>query len=93
MKKILLCILDGVGLSDKTYGNAFYQANKPCLDKLFANYPNSKLDASGELVGLPVGQMGNSEEGHMNIGAGRIVYQPSGSINKKIKEESIYKNK
>ena len=93
MKKVLLCILDGVGLNKETYGNAFYQANTPCLDKLLKEYPNSKLDASGELVGLPAGQMGNSEVGHMNIGAGRIVYQPLGLINSKIKDESIYTNK
>ena len=93
MKKMLLCILDGVGLSDKTYGNAFYQASTPCLDKLFKDYPNSRLEASGELVGLPFGQMGNSEVGHMNIGAGRIVYQPLGLINNQIKEEEFYKNK
>lgn len=93
MKKVLLCILDGVGLSDEIYGNAFYQANTPCLDKLFKDYPNSKLDASGELVGLPFGQMGNSEVGHTNIGAGRIVYQPLGLINSKIEDKSIFSNK
>ena len=93
MKKVLLCILDGVGLSSETYGNAFYQANTPCLDKLFKDYPNSKLDASGELVGLPMGQMGNSEVGHLNIGAGRIVYQPLGLINSKIEDKSIFSNK
>ena len=93
MKKILMCILDGVGISKDTYGNALYNANTPCLDKLFENYPNSMLDASGELVGLPLGQMGNSEVGHMNIGAGRIVYQPLGLINSKIKDESFYENK
>lgn len=93
MKKVLLCILDGVGLTPNTHGNAFYQANTPCLDKLFKEYPNSKLDASGELVGLPSGQMGNSEVGHMNIGAGRIVYQPLGLINKQIKDKSFYENK
>ena len=93
MKKVLLCILDGVGLSDKIEGNAFYNANTPTLDKLMKNYPNSKLEASGELVGLPFGQMGNSEVGHTNIGAGRIVYQPLGLINSKIKDESFYQNK
>lgn len=93
VKKILLCILDGVGLSDEVVGNAFYNANTPCLDKLFKNYPYSKLDASGELVGLPLGQMGNSEVGHMNIGAGRIVYQPLGLINSRIKDNSFYDNK
>lgn len=93
MKKVLLCILDGVGLSKEQYGNAVYQANTPCLDKLMKDYPNSKLNASGELVGLPTGQMGNSEVGHMNIGAGRIVYQPLGLINAKIKDESFYESK
>ena len=93
MKKILLCILDGVGLSNNVVGNALYNADTPCLDKLFKNYPNSKLDASGELVGLPFLQMGNSEVGHMNIGAGRIVYQPLGLINNKIKDGSFYENK
>jgi len=93
MKKVLLCILDGVGLSKNTYGNAFCNAKTPCLDKLLKEYPNSKLEASGELVGLPIGQMGNSEVGHMNIGAGRIVYQPLGLINSKIKDETFYENK
>lgn len=93
MKKVLLCILDGVGLSKETYGNAVYQAKTPCIDKLLNTYPNSKLEASGELVGLPTGQMGNSEVGHMNIGAGRIVYQPLGLINSKIKDETFYENK
>lgn len=93
MKKVLLCILDGVGLSDRIEGNALYNANTPTIDKLMENYPNSKLEASGELVGLPIGQMGNSEVGHMNIGAGRIVYQPLGLINSKIKDESFYENK
>lgn len=92
MKKILLCILDGVGINEEQHGNAFFQANKPCLDKLFKEYPNSKLSASGELVGLPVGQMGNSEVGHMNIGAGRIVYQPLGLINSKIQDATFYEN-
>lgn len=92
MKKVLLCILDGVGLSNNTVGNALYNADTKTLDKLLKNYPNSKLDASGELVGLPLGQMGNSEVGHMNIGAGRIVYQPLGLINTKIKDESFYQN-
>jgi len=92
MKKVLLCILDGVGLSGEVVGNALYNADTPCLDKLFNSYPNSRLEASGELVGLPVGQMGNSEVGHMNIGAGRIVYQPLGLINTKIKNGSFYEN-
>ncbi len=93
MKKVLLCILDGVGLSDKKEGNAFYNANKPTIDKLMNDYPNSQLDASGEMVGLPKGQMGNSEVGHTNIGAGRIVYQPLGLINSKIKDKTFFENK
>ena len=93
VKKVLLCILDGVGISNETKGNAFFNANKPTIDNLFKIYPNSLLDASGEKVGLPAGQMGNSEVGHTNIGAGRIVYQPLGLINAKIKDESFYESK
>lgn len=93
MKKVLLCILDGVGLSEEKKGNAFYHAKKPTLERLMKEYPNTTLEASGEYVGLPQGQMGNSEVGHMNIGAGRIVYQPLGLINAKIKENSFSKNK
>lgn len=92
MKKVLLCILDGVGVNDDKYGNAVKNANTPFLDKLFVNYPNSLLEASGEFVGLPDGQMGNSEVGHSNIGAGRIVYQPLGLINSKIKDRTFYSN-
>ena len=92
MKKVLLCILDGVGIKEDTYGNAVKNANTPYLDKLFETYPHSLLDASGEFVGLPDGQMGNSEVGHSNIGAGRIVYQPLGLINAKIKDKSFFEN-
>ena len=92
MKKVLLCILDGVGISNQVKGNAFYNAKKPFIDKLFKEYPNSLLDASGEEVGLPAGQMGNSEVGHTNIGAGRIVYQPLGLINAKIKDKTFFDN-
>lgn len=92
MKKVMLFILDGVGISENKYGNAFFNAAKPCIDKLMKKYPNCLLDASGEEVGLPDGQMGNSEVGHMNIGAGRIVYQPLGLINSKIKNEEFYSN-
>lgn len=92
MKRVLLCILDGCGLRDETNGNAFKNAKKPNFDKLWSNYPHSKLIASGEEVGLPKGQMGNSEVGHMNIGAGRIVYQPLGLINKKISDKEFYNN-
>ena len=92
MKPILLCILDGVGIIDKEYGNAVKLAKKPNLEFLWNNYPHSLLKASGEEVGLPKGQMGNSEVGHMNIGAGRIVYQPLQLINSKIKDKTFYKN-
>ncbi|MCQ2752049.1 MAG: 2,3-bisphosphoglycerate-independent phosphoglycerate mutase, partial [Coriobacteriales bacterium] len=74
-KPFLLAIMDGFGLRDNTQGNAIKAAQTPNLDSLFANYPHLELSASGQAVGLPQGQMGNSEVGHLNIGAGRIVYQ------------------
>lgn len=92
MRKILLTILDGVGIREEIHGNAFKQANKPNFDYLWDNYPHSKLIASGSLVGLPEGQMGNSEVGHINIGAGRIVYQPLELINKSIKDGDFFTN-
>jgi len=93
MKKALLMILDGVGIRDEIKGNAFYAAKKPNLDYLFEHYPNSKLEASGTSVGLPNGQMGNSEVGHMNIGAGRIVLEPLTMIDKKIEDKTFFENK
>ena len=93
MKPLLLCILDGVGINKETKGNAYKLANTPNLDKLFKKYPHSKLEASGELVGLPHGQMGNSEVGHSNIGAGRIVYQGIQKINNEIDTKNFYQNK
>ncbi len=93
MKPIVLCILDGVGIRKEEHGNAFAQAAKPNFDFLWNKYPHSLLEASGELVGLPHGQMGNSEVGHMNIGAGRIVYQPLQLINEKIKNGDFFDNK
>lgn len=93
MKPVLLCILDGVGINKDVYGNAVKQANTPVLADLWRNYPHSSLEACGELVGLPSGQMGNSEVGHTNIGAGRIVYQPLQMINEKIKTEEFFNNK
>ena len=82
MKPLVLCILDGCGIRESEYGNAFLQANKPNYDALLREFPNCKLEASGQAVGLPKGQMGNSEVGHMNMGAGRninlnIVWKPS----------------
>lgn len=93
MKPLVLCILDGVGIRNTEYGNAFMQANKPNFGKLWNSYPHSLLEASGEKVGLPTGQMGNSEVGHMNIGAGRIVYQPLQYINEQIKNKEFFNNK
>ena len=91
-KPIILTILDGYGLREEEYGNAIKQAKTPNFDYLWNKYPHSKLVASGEDVGLPLGQMGNSEVGHMNIGAGRIVYQPLELINSKIKDGTFYNN-
>lgn len=91
-KPVILCILDGVGLRNEKKGNAFLNANTPNFDYLWNNYPHCKLQASGTFVGIPDGQMGNSEVGHMNIGAGRIVYQMLLKINKSIEDESFYSN-
>ena len=85
-------IMDGVGLNDEEQGNAFKLANTPNLDKYFAMYPNTYVKTSGMAVGLPEGQMGNSEVGHTNIGAGRIVYQELTRITKEIEEEKFYQN-
>lgn len=92
-KKLVLLILDGWGYGKKDATDAAYMANTPFFDSMIANYPNSKLAASGEQVGLPEGQMGNSEVGHMNLGAGRVVYQELGRINKAIKDHSFHHNK
>ena len=92
MKKVILTILDGYGYSEETFGNATRLANTKTLDKIFTNYPTSMISASGLDVGLPSGQMGNSEVGHMNIGAGRIIYQDLTRINKDIKEKEFFHN-
>ncbi|MDD4718794.1 MAG: 2,3-bisphosphoglycerate-independent phosphoglycerate mutase [Bacilli bacterium] len=92
MKPIVLCILDGMGIREDQNGNAFSNAYKPNFDYIWNNYPHTLIEASGELVGLPIGQMGNSEVGHMNIGAGRIVYQPLPFINEQIKNKSFFNN-
>ena len=91
-KTLVLCILDGCGIREESYGNAFKNANKPTFDYLVKKYPHTLLEASGQLVGLPFGQMGNSEVGHMNIGAGRIVYQPLELINHAIETKEFFKN-
>ena len=84
--------MDGVGLTSEHKGNAFYQANTPVLDKLFAENPVSQLSASGLDVGLPDGQMGNSEVGHTNIGAGRVVFQDLPKISKAIADGDFFEN-
>ena len=91
-KKALLMILDGWGIGDRQKDDVIYNTPTPFLDHLNATYPNSQLLASGENVGLPDGQMGNSEVGHLNIGAGRIVYQDLVKINRACKDNSILKN-
>ncbi len=92
-KQHLIMILDGVGLNDETQGNAFKLANKPNIDKYIIKYPNTYLECSGLAVGLPEGQMGNSEVGHTNIGAGRVIYQELTRISKEIKEKKFFENK
>ena len=87
-----LIIMDGYGLRSETKGNAIANARKPVLDKLFAENPMSKLSASGLDVGLPEGQMGNSEVGHTNIGAGRVVFQDLPRISKSIKDGDFFQN-
>lgn len=91
-KKLVLLILDGWGYGRKDSSDAAYMANTPFFDSMLQIYPNSKLEASGEAVGLPEGQMGNSEVGHMNLGAGRVVYQELGRINKAISEGTFHQN-
>ncbi len=91
-KKVMLLILDGWGYGKQDESDAAYAANTPFFDSLLKKYPNSKLEASGEAVGLPAGQMGNSEVGHMNLGAGRVVYQELGRINKAISDRSLFSN-
>lgn len=93
MKPVLLCILDGVGIREEEHGNALKMAKTPTFDLLWNSYPHCLLDASEESVGLPSGQMGNSEVGHSNIGAGRIIYQPQQLINEEIKNKKFFQNK
>ena len=92
-KPVLLCIMDGFGwVPGETYGNAVVAAKTPHLDALMAKYPMTTIEASGMAVGLPDGQMGNSEVGHTNMGAGRIVYQQLTLITKSIKDGEMLKN-
>lgn len=91
-KLTVLMILDGFGVNDKVEGNAIKQANTPNIDKIMSTYPNVNGYASGLAVGLPDGQMGNSEVGHLNIGAGRIVYQELTRITKSIADGDFFEN-
>jgi 2,3-bisphosphoglycerate-independent phosphoglycerate mutase len=91
-KKVLLMILDGWGIAKNKSVSAIDQARTPFINSLYTKYAHSKLEASGLAVGLPEGQMGNSEVGHMNIGAGRVVYQDLVRINKAVLEKELYQN-
>ena len=92
MKRVLLCIMDGWGISKDSTKNATLVAKTPNIDKLYKEEPNIQIYADGEHVGLPAGQMGNSEVGHLNIGAGRVVYQDLTRINKAIKDGDFFTN-
>src|SRR6516162_5901750 len=90
--RIVLCILDGFGISRDTLGNAIAAARMPNYRALVAKYPYTELGAGGEAVGLPAGQQGNSEVGHLNLGAGRIVYQSITRIDRAIDDGSFFRN-
>lgn len=91
-KPTMLLIMDGYGVSGQQTGNAIAAANKPNLDRIFSTYPHTTIGASGLQVGLPEGQMGNSEVGHLNIGAGRVVYQELTKITKAIQDGDFFEN-
>ncbi|WP_457748434.1 2,3-bisphosphoglycerate-independent phosphoglycerate mutase [Sulfurimonas sp.] len=91
-KKAILVITDGIGYCAKTEHNAFYNAKKPTYDKLFSEVPHALIDTFGLSVGLPEGQMGNSEVGHMSIGSGRVLYQDLVKISLALKDGSLEKN-
>lgn len=91
-RKVLLMILDGWGFGNKSKSDVISSTATPYWDSLLKNYPYSQLQASGEFVGLPDGQMGNSEVGHLNIGAGRVVYQDLVKINIACRDNSILDN-
>lgn len=92
MKKLVLCILDGCGIREESDGNAFKNADKPTFNMLWDKYPHSILQASGKAVGLPEGQMGTSEVGHMNLGSGRVALQPLEAITESIEDRSLFNN-
>src|SRR5690242_10999101 len=91
-KPLLLMILDGWGVADENEHNAVFRAKTPNMDRLMAEYPSNEIDGSGMAVGLPGGQMGNSEVGHTNIGAGRVVYQDLTRISKSIEDGDFFEN-
>ena len=93
MQKVLLTIIDGFGYREEKKGNAIITAHPENIINLWKEYPHTTLEASGEAVGLPAGQMGNSEVGHLNIGAGRVVDQPLMQINHAIEDGSFFNNK
>jgi len=92
-RSVVLVILDGWGINPDPFGNAIAAARKPTWDELWASWPHAELAASGESVGLPAGQQGNSEVGHLNIGGGRIVYQPLVKISRAIADGSFFRNR
>lgn len=91
-KPIILCILDGFGYREEEHGNAILAAKKPNLTRFMKTYPTTLIEASGMAVGLPKGQMGNSEVGHLNLGAGRIVYQSLTLLNKAVEDGTFFQN-
>src|ERR1700760_1925098 len=91
-KPIVLTVLDGWGYRPETRGNAIALARKPNYDRLLAEFPNTLIHTSGRYVGLPTGQMGNSEVGHLNIGAGRVVYMDITKIDVMIETGEFFKN-
>ncbi len=91
-KKVILIIMDGWGLGKKRESDAIQNANAPFVSSLYKKYSNTTLTTCGEAVGLPEGQMGNSEVGHLNLGAGRIVYQELQRINVAVKNGEFQKN-
>lgn len=92
MTPIILIVLDGFGMAPPGPGNAIYLANPANINSFLFSYPNTTLKASGSAVGLPAGEVGNTEVGHLNLGAGRIVYQDLPRINMSIADGSFYKN-
>ena len=91
-KKVVLIIMDGWGIGQVKAADAIQAANTPFVSSLYASYPNTTLTTCGEAVGLPEGQMGNSEVGHLNLGAGRVVYQELQRINVAIREGELAQN-